>query len=557
MLTRSFLFAGLRSGGIALATLAMNLAVPLIAQAHFLWVVDANQSADGKVHVYFSEEAAPDNPALLEKILGAKLWEANLHNDVVKVSPLKFEKGANSLEATFSPKSTNAGVFLDYGVMSKGGAEPYLLRYCGRSQTIANRKGGKVIGDAAVLPLEVVAERSGDGFLLRTFWQGQPAEGIEVTVDGGDLSASKEGVSNAQGELALGTLANGLYSIRVKKVLEEPGKLGDKEYKSIRIYSTTSLLIKPPAEVTQPAVSKALPELPRGITSFGGAVVGDVVYVYGGHAGGAHHYAKEDQSRELLALNVKQPSEWKVIGEGPERTGLAMVAVGNDLYRMGGFIADNGKEEKEVLKSTSDFARWDAASKQWIELPALPEPRSSLDAAVIGKTIYVVGGWNLNGGGKEAQWHETAWKCDVSANPPVWQPIANPPFLRRALSLAEHQGKLYVIGGMKNQGGPTTEVAIYDPATNSWSSGPALPGDGMEGFGNSAFAINQNLFVSVMSGKVYKLSADGSQWDLVHQLEKPRFFHRMLPISQHQLVFVGGASMESGKAKTTEVFEVK
>lgn len=36
-------------------------------QAHFLWVVDANQSADGKVHVYFSEEAAPDNPALLEK----------------------------------------------------------------------------------------------------------------------------------------------------------------------------------------------------------------------------------------------------------------------------------------------------------------------------------------------------------------------------------------------------------------------------------------------------------------------------------------------------------
>lgn len=557
MFTSHTLSASLRSGRLALTALAISLAAPLAAQAHFLFVVDGNQSKDGKVHVYFSEEAAADNPALLDKVLGATVWEANLHDDVVKAVKLSHEKGADSLVATPSDKATNAGVFHDYGVMSKGGAEPYLLRYCGRSQTIANRNGGKTIGDAALLPLEVVAQRTPDGFVVRTFWQGQPAEGIEVVVDGDKLPSQKEGVSNAQGEMALGKLEDGLYSIRAKKSLEEPGKLGDKEYKSIRIYSTNSLLIKPATPAAKPAATSGLPSLPKGITSFGGAIAGDVVYVYGGHAGGAHHYAKEDQSRELLALDLKQPTEWRVLGMGPERTGLAMVAVGDDIYRLGGFIAENTSAEAEVLKSSNDFARWDAANKTWAALPSLPEARSSLDAAVIGTTIYVVGGWDLNGGGKNATWHKTAWKYDVAAATPAWQEIAQPPFERRALSLAAFGGKLFVIGGMQNKGGPTTEVAIYDPQANAWSTGPALPGEAMEGFGNSSFAADGTLYVSVMSGKVYKLASGGDKWEQVHQLDKPRFFHRMLPTSDHRLVFVGGASMEKGKANETEVFELK
>ena len=38
------------------------------------------------------------------------------------------------------------------------------------------------------------------------------------------------------------------------------------------------------------------------------------------------------------------------------------------------------------------FARFDPESNSWEDLPPLPEGRSSLDAAVVGDTLYVVGG---------------------------------------------------------------------------------------------------------------------------------------------------------------------
>ena len=39
--------------------------------------------------------------------------------------------------------------------------------------------------------------------------------------------------------------------------------------------------------------------LPQGITSFGAAILDDVLYVYGGHKGRAHHYHKSGQVNEL------------------------------------------------------------------------------------------------------------------------------------------------------------------------------------------------------------------------------------------------------------------
>ena len=96
---------------------------------------------------------------------------------------------------------------------------------------------------------------------------------------------------------------------------------------------------------------------------------------------------------------------------------------------------------------------------------------------------------------------------DLTVEPKKWEAIAEPPFQRRALALAAHCGKLYAVGGMQNESGPTTAVAIYDPARNKWSEGPELcvkavpkPKDGekqalrgmssgaMTGFGASAFA---------------------------------------------------------------------
>jgi N-acetylneuraminic acid mutarotase len=235
---------------------------------------------------------------------------------------------------------------------------------------------------------------------------------------------------------------------------------------------------------------------------------------------------------------------------------LAMVAHDGKLYRIGGFTAQNKEGDEHDLRSQDGVASYDPAKKIWHQLSPLPEPRSSFDAAVLGDKIYVVGGWNMQGDG-DSKWHTTASVIDLKTDAATWKSLPEPPFQRRALSVAAHKGKIYAIGGMQQKGGPTTRVDIYDPASNKWSQGPSLLGKGMEGFGNSAFAVGGRLYVTTMSGNLLRLASDSKSWETMRQLEQTRFFHRMLPLSDHQLLSVGGASMSEGKFEEIDVIDVR
>src|SRR5262245_37873411 len=94
-----------------------------------------------------------------------------------------------------------------------------------------------------------------------------------------------------------------------------------------------------------------LPPLEKPVTSFGAAVAGDYLYVYGGHLGSPHEYSAELQSRDLLRLHLKQPQKWERVGDVPRRTGLAMVAYGGKLYRICGWEARPGADGKSELFS--------------------------------------------------------------------------------------------------------------------------------------------------------------------------------------------------------------
>lgn len=291
------------------------------------------------------------------------------------------------------------------------------------------------------------------------------------------------------------------------------------------------------------------PDLPKGITSFGAAVAGDWLYVYGGHFGQAHHYSTAGQSNELSRVNLRKPKQWEVVAHGPKLQGLAMVAYQGKLLRLGGFTARNQEGEDHDLESVAEVASFDPEKKRWEVLPALPEPRSSFDAVIIGDLLYVAGGWQLDG--QETTWRKTAWVMDLSKDVWKWKPLPTPPFQRRALSLGHQAGRLFVIGGMQPDRKSTTRVDIYDAQSQTWSEGPELAGEAMEGFGSAAFTVKDQLFVSTLRGNVQRLSADASAWRTVHHLEEDRFFHRMLPY-QDQLIFVGGASMEEGKRQRLE-----
>lgn len=532
--------------------LALLIASPSLGRAHFMWLLTDGSAKEGKVQVFFGEAAEADDPALLEKVAKAEVWTVGGRGEP---KPVELKLGKDALEAELSGPARQATLILrhNYGVVAKGG-EPFLLKYYAKTHPFALTGTWKAVKDSERLPLEVVPMLDGSQTVLQVLWQGKPLSGSTVTVVGPGLEKKIEGTTDEAGHFKCTLPQAGTFSIRAKHTEASSGKLDDKEYKSVRHYSTLTLPYEP-ARLTPTA--HQLPALPKGMTSFGGAVSGDTLFVYGGNYGHAHEYKLEDQSGDLWTLNLKQPTKWEQVSGGPRRQGLAMVAHHGSLYRIGGFEAVNKDGEKEDLRSQADFAKLAANGSQWEALPSLPEPRSSHDAAIVGNTLFVVGGWNMQGGGQGAKWHDSVLALDLNAAKPEWRTVAPTPFKRRALSLAAWNGKLVSIGGMTEKGGPTTATAIFDPARNEWSEGPTLQGGGMDGFGTSSFEMQGRVYVTTMSGSIQRLREDGQKWEYLGQLEHPRFFHRVLPWQSSQLLVVGGASMEDGKALALELLSTE
>jgi N-acetylneuraminic acid mutarotase len=518
------------------------------AQAHFLWVVPQSSAQGTRVAVYFGEAAAPDDPKLLDKVAQASVWST-----VERGQPreLKLSKVDDSLVAPLEREQAFSPVILrhTYGVTVKGG-ESFLLQYYGKGYPTPLPGSWRAVKDSERLPLEIVPVAEGRSVRFQVLWKGEPLAAAQVTVAGPGISEKLEGPTDAHGVYRCELPAAGLYSIRAKHVEATAGKLGDQAYDSVRHYSTLALPYQP---IQMTPTANSFPKLAHGTTSFGGAILGDKLYVYGGNYGSAHSYSEEDMSGDLWMLDLKGPGQWQAGPSGQRLQGLAMVAHRDRLIRVGGFRAVNKEGDKENLRSQPEVARLSADGKSWEQLTPLPAGRSSLDAAVLGDTLYVVGGWNLQGGSRDAQWHDTVLAADLTAEPLAWKPVASPPFKRRALAVAAFQGKLYCVGGMEEQGAPTTAVSVYDAALNRWSEGPALIGGPMEGFGSSAYATEHGLFATTMSGAIQRLSADGKSWQVVGQLAHPRFFHRLLPWQGSKMVVVGGSNMTTGKIEDLEL----
>lgn len=542
------------------ALLAAVAMMPSAAQAHFMWL---SASADGtKLNLYFSEEAEADDPALLKYTAGVTVHKltANGKPEVVK---LKATDDARSV--SLKPGVARKSLFVlkhDFGVISRGG-NTFLLRYYAKTGPRAGSEVWSRIHSGKQLALDLVPAVSGKKVTVKVLWQGKPVAGAEVKVAAGGMD-DIEATTDKAGQITFKIGEPGTYSIRAKLVEKKSGESKGKKYDTIRHYSTLALRIPgarlpKTASVGKPATTasaSAYPDFPKPVTSFGAAIAGDYLYTYGGHMGKAHTYSVKGQSNVLRRMSLKQPSKWETVATGPRLQGLAMVAYNGKLYRVGGFTAMNDEGEKRNLQSQALVAKFDPKTKKWTKLPELPEPRSSHDAAMLGSKLYVVGGWKLHGE-KKSTWHKTAWVMDLAAKSPKWEAVPAPPFQRRALALAAYQGKLYVMGGMRRKGGPTTRVDIYDPATNKWTQGPKLQGKPFEGFGCSAFAVNGRLYTSTIHGMLQQLSPDGKAWKTVRKLERARFFHRMLPLNNRSLLFVGGASMSVGKFAEIDVVPVK
>ncbi len=531
---------------IGVGVVVSTMAIPTIARAHFLWLtaeegLEDNPSAE--VHAFLSEIPIADLPEFKKYIASAKY--------TVGDEELEPTEGEDTyLIAIPTPTPARIDGTCDLGTMSRGGVETFRLLYTARVQFQPDSVDADDRSDG--LWGRWVTLDDGSNSVLVTF-QGEPVEGAEVKAfldDGSELELA----TDAQGLVTCPGIEAGEAGFLIRWADGTSGKYEDKEFGESRFFMTLTVAkpgLRPQdagpssPEIGGPAHGRiedqVFASLPDPTNSFGGAVLDGFLYVYSGHTGTTHRYHKATTLPHFRRIALETPTTWEELPCGPAVQGVALVSDGEALYRVGGMSAHNDEGEPQDLISIADVARFDPESGRWADLPELPEPRSTHDAAVLDGYLYVIGGWSMGGGDwSSAYFIDEALRMNLRDPQSGWEPLPTPPFRRRALAVAAFDGRLFVLGGLDEGGKVVRRVDIYDPATDAWTRGPDLPGGRFQGFGCSAFEIDRCLVTNGADGRIYRLNDEENGWDDIAEAVVPRITHRLLPGSDGSILLIGG-----------------
>jgi len=317
------------------------------------------------------------------------------------------------------------------------------------------------------------------------------------------------------------------------------------------VLGTAAAQIAVAEEVDAPAEPPTVADLPVAISSFGAAHLDGSLYVYGGHIGRQHVHSFENLSQLFLRHPVDLDSPgptpgWLALPPGQPLQGTALIEHDGALYRVGGMRADNPRREPGELYSVKSAARFLPEENRWQRFMALPAGRSSHDLAVVGNLLVVAGGWELRGSVEDPLWERTVLALDLKAldgnTAGRWEVLTETPVGVRANAAVGLDGKLWVLGGLDDNGDTTRRVDIYDPSTDTWVSGPELPASGsLNGFGADAVTVHDTLLVSQADGRVYSIRSGENGWTHAGDLDEQRFFHRLVSDGE-SLYAIGGAN---------------
>jgi hypothetical protein len=497
------------------------------ASAHFVFVLP--QSGGTSARIVMNEELKPSSEVDIGIIAGLKL---SVRKGNGSETPLALVKGENFYEALVPGTGTRLlhGI-VDLGMLQSGPGKPNILIYYPKAIAGDAFSAKTVVGDAA--PVEIVPVGKPGSVTLKLLVMGKPKAEAEITVILPDGSQQKV-KTDANGISEHQFTQTGRYGAWARDWQPSAGERDGKRYEEIRNYAT---LVFDAGTATVQSTATKFATLPEATSSFGAAVSGGWLYVYGGHVAKTHSYSTESVSGLFERLPLSGDGAWEKLPGGPGLQGMNLVSFEDKLYRIGGMSPRNKPGEPQAIYSVADCARFDPSTKKWEPLPALPEPLSSHDMVVINGKLIVAGGWNLTGS-TNGEWSTSLHILDLKAARPEWK-SAPQPFKRRALIAAALDGKMYVLGGIDDTTDVSHDVDIYDPETGVWTKGPAVPGDEISSFAPAACVHGGTLYVSVADGTVYGLDTRKKSWEKVGAAS-PRLAHRMVSDGK-QLLVMGGA----------------
>ncbi|MCA9258018.1 MAG: fibronectin type III domain-containing protein [Planctomycetales bacterium] len=220
---------------------------------------------------------------------------------------------------------------------------------------------------------------------------------------------------------------------------------------------------EPPAPAASPASSwSQLTSLPRLRAEHTALEVGGKIYVLGGIYSHTQGFCEID-------VYDPQTGEWSLAGDMARCRHHFNAVSYADRY----ILVLGGKTGNDA-SGVRWADRFDTATGEWTQLPALPEVKWGGPAVVAeGRVHLLAGAWDSEGISRS---HYSLDLQDFAAG---WrsEPRTLMPTVHSAAAYLD--GKIYVMGGEGNHLHPANEqfdvVQVYDLATQSWSYGESLP----------------------------------------------------------------------------------
>lgn len=165
------------------------------------------------------------------------------------------------------------------------------------------------------------------------------------------------------------------------------------------------------------------------------------------------------------APSPRPAAGWSLLAEMPDARGETAAAVADGrLYVIGGLAGI-------AVEASAAVSVYDAAADRWQSGPALPEARHHAAAASLGGAVYVTGG-----AASAVDWSARTSMWVLRPGAAAWQELAPMPVARLGHRMVVVEGVVYVVGGAGGPaaGVPDGAVLAYDPASDAWTVGAAM-----------------------------------------------------------------------------------
>ena len=187
------------------------------------------------------------------------------------------------------------------------------------------------------------------------------------------------------------------------------------------------------------------------------------------------------------AQKVPKGGRWDQKADMPTaRSDVAASVVNNLIYVAGGWT-------DKFATRLATFEVYNPATDTWKKLKDIPTVREQLTTSAVNGKIYLLGGFTTveRRGKKILKALKTVDVYDPAAD--AWEQTADMPVARTAISSSVSNGKIYVIGGQDNVGGGKDSLDIYDSATDTWAQGAKTIE--RRWLGPSSSAVNGKIYV--------------------------------------------------------------